>query len=169
MATDFFSNLPAGHGIEMMCDADAGCVYLMCICGFEELNVPKGDERYWFFEHALNKDAMLERVKARHGVATKGPWYASMESCDCGNGYGCAHGSYLQALQGPVNVCNVDGMVGSEYYSHTVSELSELNAGDAELITHSWSDIAFLLEYVGTLKARLEQAEATISVRDNGV
>ena len=82
-------------------------------------------------------------------------WYLDYESCDCGDGYGCQHGSWPHAIHGPANVqmLNSDGLL-RESYGHTINEIAELSDEAAQLMADAPQTIRELLAEVDRQRAR---------------
>lgn len=148
---DLRNGLPIGHGLREGYPIDDGRVWLLCVCGAED-TVSQGDaERQWFFQHATDREATLERIQRRHAAISKGPWSISYESCDCGDGYGCSHGRWPYALQGPKNLQYSNDERWKDHHN-SVTEVSELTEEDAHFLANAPTDIDFLLEEVARLR-----------------
>lgn len=67
-----------------------------------------------------------ETLRKRVDAATPGPWTLIWDSCDCADGYGCSHGSWVHAIRFPVPVqepIRPGGEVLSHHYESGVDEV----------------------------------------------
>ena len=65
-------------------------------------------------------------LRERANAATPAPWSLVWDSCDCGDGYGCNHGSWVHAIRFPVPVqepMRPGGEVLSHHYEGGTDEL----------------------------------------------
>ena len=107
--------------------------------------------------------------------ATPGPWELQEDSCDCGGGYPCSHGSFPYSVYTPEHqawglgdkegdVCSNGGP--GDYYHHTRSEISQFSMVDVQLICLARELLPELVEEIESLRAEngvlldeLERAE----------
>lgn len=69
--------------------------------------------------------------------AMRGPWQVDYDSCDCGDGYGCSHGSWPHAFIFPEPWSRpLADLVVSDYH-YTYTEISEIPPGTAEFMARS--------------------------------
>lgn len=92
----------------------------------------------------------VEEIAARAAAATPGPWRIGWESCDCGGGYPCGHGSYPYAICGPKRT---DPSLNFPDYNNQVSEIVELTDEDATFIAEARTDVDWLTARVRELEA----------------
>ena len=98
--------------------------------------------------------AYLAEVKKRASAATPGPWRLEYDSCDCGDGYGCSHGSWPHALHLPEP--HTERKPGEDHpdYHFAYTEVSEFSNATAEFITHARTDVPRLLTAITRVLAR---------------
>ena len=98
-------------------------------------------------------------------------WSVGYDSCDCGDGWGCQHGSWPHAIYGPTNVQMLDRSEEiREGYGHTVGEIAELSDEAAELMASAPQTIRELLAEVERQRARakfFEKAQRKVVSRFN--
>src|SRR4051812_14200207 len=103
----------------------------------------------------------LDQIRARAQAATGGPWELVTDSCDCGDGYGCPHGTFPYALRLPEHTVR-DGDRDCEpgdprdSYRHSASEISDLTMATAEFIAHARTDVPSLLAEIDRIRAELD-------------
>lgn len=91
--------------------------------------------------------ATLSGIRAIEQAATPGPWRLEWDSCDCGDGYGCSHGSWPHAIHTPrAHTERPDGDEWDHDFSHT--EISDLGDADAEFIIAARTAFPLLLAAV---------------------
>lgn len=101
----------------------------------------------------------VQTIRAEHAAVTPGPWLPVMENCDCNDGYGCSHGSWVHAVHLP----DVPSWLPPEGMSLEQSvtpwrsrcehsELSTMPTETAEFMARSW-------QYVQVLLARIDELE----------
>lgn len=103
--------------------------------------------------------AYLSEVGDRADAATPGPWRLEYDSCDCGDGYGCSHGSWPYAFHLPEP--HTERSPGEEHpnYDFAYTEVSEFSDATAEFIKDARTNVPRL---VAALKAVLDVAATTI-------
>ena len=101
--------------------------------------------------------ATLAGIRAIEQAATPGPWHLEWDSCDCGDGYGCSHGSWPHAIRNSRadTEPRQDGKQRDWDYKHT--EISELGGADAEFIVTARTVMPLLLAAVDALTGALER------------
>lgn len=103
--------------------------------------------------------AALERLTQLERSATKGPWRTVWDSCDCGDGYGCSHGSWPHAIR--TGRPNVDRGPGSEPRDHDYehSGVADLGSADVEFIVAARREVPRLLHIVNAVRALCMDAD----------
>ena len=91
--------------------------------------------------------AILAGWRETTEAATPEPWDLEWDSCDCGDIYGCSHGSWPHAIRNSrAHIERADGEQRAYDYDHT--EVSELGAADAEFIVTARTAMPRLLKAV---------------------
>ncbi len=99
----------------------------------------------------------VERLRALVEKAVPGPWVTEYDSCDCGDGYGCSHGSWVHALRLPVPHTELSGNEVLDSYKYGYSEMSEFPPDTVEFIAACRDDVPLLLASVERLTAARDQ------------
>jgi hypothetical protein len=104
--------------------------------------------------------AALAEIREREQAATEGPWRIIWDSCDCGDGYGCSHGSWPHAIQ--TSRANIDRGPGNtpRDYDYEHSEVADLGDADVEFMTHAREDVPRLLAALDAVLKRAADWES---------
>lgn len=97
--------------------------------------------------------AALAEIRERERAATPGPWTIETDSCDCGDGYGCPHGTFPYAIVTSRPHTERNPGEPPRDYDFRHSEICELPLEDVEFITAA-------RDYVPRLLAALDAALA---------
>jgi hypothetical protein len=97
----------------------------------------------------------LDAIEAREKAATPGPYLTEWDSCDCGDGYGCSHGSWVQALRLPIAHTEREGEPKPWDFSY--SEVSEFTPETVMFFAAARDDVPALVGEVRKLRAALDQ------------
>ena len=105
------------------------------------------------------------RRRCEHPDLTPQPWRLEYESCDCGDGYGCRHPDYPEAVTTPqplpsfVETATRTGKPLGPY-AYRRDEMADFTAADWELMVNARQDVPALLARVAELETELAQAHA---------
>lgn len=97
----------------------------------------------WVDEHRRYTHPTVDEIRERWAAAHQGVWTIERESCDCGGGYPCGHGSYPTGI----NVPHRDDKPWAP------GEIGDIRDVDLDAIEHAQSDVAALLAAVERLTA----------------
>lgn len=96
--------------------------------------------------------AALEEIREREQAASGGPWRIIWDSCDCGDGYGCSHGSWPHAIRtGRASTDRAAGEPRDYDYEH--SEVADLGEADVKFIAAARRDMPRLLRVAEAVRA----------------
>lgn len=95
--------------------------------------------------------AALAPIRDREQAATRGPWEIETESCDCGDGYVCPHGTYPYAIITSRSHTERKTGEAPRPYDFRHSEICELSPEDVEFIAQAREDVPRLLRAVELL------------------
>jgi YD repeat-containing protein len=109
--------------------------------------------------HGEKHDEMACLRMLAEAATTGGQWVALTESCDCGDGYGCSHGTWVYAVHMDEThhdgkPCDPENSLDS--YRHARSEISEFTWDEAHyLVAAQPSVVLALLDRIEALEARV--------------
>jgi hypothetical protein len=93
---------------------------------------------------AVSAAVILAQWREAEQKATPGPWHLEWDSCDCGDGYGCSHGSWPHAIHNSrAHTERPDGVQHDYDFAH--SDIAELSGDDAEFIIAARTAMPLLL------------------------
>lgn len=97
--------------------------------------------------------AALDDIRKREQAATPGPWRIIWDSCDCGDGYGCPHGTWPHAIK--TSRASIERDPDSELrdYDFEHSEVADLGSADVEFIVAARRDLPRLLRVAEAVRA----------------
>jgi hypothetical protein len=100
----------------------------------------------------------LDRAKAATPVVA-----LVTDSCDCGDMYGCSHGTFPYALRLSTHTVAAAGKAcdptdSFDSHRHNASEISELTMATAEFFTHAREDVLAMEAEVTRLRSALAEA-----------
>jgi hypothetical protein len=104
----------------------------------------------------------LEAIREREKATPPGPWGLITDSCDCGDGYGCPHGSWPHGfrLTVPRQVEVRGKIIPTEDWHYEYTEFADLPMEAAEFMAAAREDVPHLLGIVDRLLALAAEWEA---------
>ncbi|MGD9991105.1 hypothetical protein [Pseudonocardia sp.] len=100
----------------------------------------------------------ITAIRARLAETIPGPWTVDIDTCDCGDGYGCNHAPWVHAIYTPVVLTQPPAGQEPRDYHRKASEFSELPLGTARFMAHARDDIPTLLAEYDALRVEVERA-----------
>lgn len=123
---------------------------------------PENDAR-WCDPHGEQHDDLICLRQLAEAASAGGRWTADLDSCDCGDGYGCSHGSWVHAVhvekahnQGSRReICDPTNSL--DCYAHDRSELSDFSWDEAHYVVAAQpSAVLALLDRIAAATAACE-------------
>lgn len=97
--------------------------------------------------------------------AKPGPWYADDDSCDCGDGYGCSHGSWVHRIWRSSETPDpkwknpeIYQLTNGKYQISVIDDMCG-DVPDGDFLARSRMDIPVLLQTISELRNAVEFAQ----------